>query len=227
MSSTAIVYCDNQFGKMDGKITNGLVRHSEKYEIVGIIDSSKAGMDAGEFLDGIKNGIPIFHDLNEAVEKAISIIKTSSKPLLYGFSTVNCEAQLKGLDLAQTTNGFIDSNSTICHGKVLNNLKETGVTLTTITEITLGRIITELELVCRIDISLLSNNLANLLAYSSTASLFSSSMIIGSLPEENILICFILLLHFLSLISLIYSYVLLHYLLSPTLRSKPLYFQAQ
>ncbi len=31
MKSKAIVYCENQFGEMDGKTTNGLVRHSEKY----------------------------------------------------------------------------------------------------------------------------------------------------------------------------------------------------
>ena len=41
MKAKALVYCDDQFGKMDGKVTNGLVRHSEKYEIVGIIDRSK------------------------------------------------------------------------------------------------------------------------------------------------------------------------------------------
>jgi uncharacterized NAD-dependent epimerase/dehydratase family protein len=69
MRAKAIVYCENQFGKMDGKIANGLVRYSKKYEIVGIIDSSKSGMDAGEYLDGIKNGIPIFHDLDDAFEK--------------------------------------------------------------------------------------------------------------------------------------------------------------
>ncbi len=72
---------------------------------------------------------------NEALEKAISIIKNSSKPLLYGFSTVSCEAQLKGIELAQLINGFIDSNSIICQGKVLNTSKKTGITLTTITEI--------------------------------------------------------------------------------------------
>ena len=69
MKTTAIVYCDNQFGKIDGKVANGLVRHSEKYEIVGIIDSSKVGLDAGEHLDGIANGIPIFLDLDAAIEK--------------------------------------------------------------------------------------------------------------------------------------------------------------
>lgn len=69
MKTKAVVYCENQFGKMDGKVTNGLVRHSEKYEILGVLDSTKAGLDAGEYLDGTQNGIPVFQDLNHAVEK--------------------------------------------------------------------------------------------------------------------------------------------------------------
>ena len=68
MKIKAIVYSEDQFGKLDGKVTNGLVRSSEKYEIVGIIDSTKVGMDAGEFLDGMKNGIPIFRDIDDALE---------------------------------------------------------------------------------------------------------------------------------------------------------------
>ena len=82
-----------------------------------------------------KNGELKKVNLDEAIEKTISILNNSSKPLLYGFSTVSCEAQLKGIDLTQTINGFIDSNSTICQGKVLNISKETGITLTTIAEI--------------------------------------------------------------------------------------------
>ena len=69
MKEKAIVYCEEQFGNIDGKVANGLVRHSEKYEIVGIVDSTKSGMDAGEYLDGIKNGMPIFLDLEDAVER--------------------------------------------------------------------------------------------------------------------------------------------------------------
>ncbi|HED36824.1 MAG TPA: DUF1611 domain-containing protein, partial [Ignavibacteria bacterium] len=69
MKQKALVYSENEFGKIDGKVANGLVRYSERYEIVGIIDSTKAGLDAGECLDGIKNGIPIFHSIDDAVEK--------------------------------------------------------------------------------------------------------------------------------------------------------------
>jgi uncharacterized NAD-dependent epimerase/dehydratase family protein len=69
MKEKAIVYGEDQLGKLDGKVTNGLVRHSGKYEIMGVIDSTKAGMDAGEFLDGVKNGIPVFRDIEDAMEK--------------------------------------------------------------------------------------------------------------------------------------------------------------
>lgn len=82
-----------------------------------------------------KNGKLEKVSLDVAVKKTLQLIKKSSKPLLYGFSTVSCEAQLKGLELARLINGFIDSNSTICQGKVLNTSKETGITLTTISEV--------------------------------------------------------------------------------------------
>ncbi|MEM7595890.1 MAG: DUF1611 domain-containing protein, partial [Cyanobacteria bacterium P01_A01_bin.83] len=64
---TALVYCENQFGLMDGKTASGLVRHSETYKIVGVIDSSLAGKDAGEELDNQKNNIPIFANLRSAL----------------------------------------------------------------------------------------------------------------------------------------------------------------
>ncbi|MBU1099117.1 MAG: DUF1611 domain-containing protein [Bacteroidetes bacterium] len=64
----ALVYSENEFGKIDGKVANGLARHSAKYNILGIIDSKKAGVDAGEYLDGIKNGIPVFRSLDYAIE---------------------------------------------------------------------------------------------------------------------------------------------------------------
>lgn len=67
MNEKALVYSENEFGKVDGKVANGLVRYSEKYKIVGVIDSTKAGLDAGEYLDGIKKGIPIFIGINDTL----------------------------------------------------------------------------------------------------------------------------------------------------------------
>ncbi len=65
---TALVYCENQFGLVDGKTAAALVRHSQIYTIVGVIDSSLAGKDAGEELGGEKSNIPIFFDLHDALD---------------------------------------------------------------------------------------------------------------------------------------------------------------
>jgi uncharacterized NAD-dependent epimerase/dehydratase family protein len=65
--ATAVVYCEANFGAPDGKTANGLVRHSEKYEIVSIIDSEKYGLDAGVVLGEKPNAIPICRDLADAV----------------------------------------------------------------------------------------------------------------------------------------------------------------
>jgi uncharacterized NAD-dependent epimerase/dehydratase family protein len=64
---TAVVYCEANFGEADGKTANGLVRHSERYRILSVIDSQQAGGDAGELLGDGPNGIPIVSDLAEAV----------------------------------------------------------------------------------------------------------------------------------------------------------------
>lgn len=68
--STAIIYCEGQFGEQDGKTANGLVRHSEKYEILSVIDSTHAGADAGRLLDGAANGIPVLDGLTTAIRHA-------------------------------------------------------------------------------------------------------------------------------------------------------------
>ena len=70
VGTTAIVYCEGQFGEQDGKTANGLVRHSEKYEILSVIDSTHSGADAGTFLDGAANGIPVLDGLATAIAHA-------------------------------------------------------------------------------------------------------------------------------------------------------------
>ncbi len=67
VGNTAVVYCEGNFGALDGKTANGLVRHSGRYEVLSVIDSTRAGLDAGEVLDGQPNGMPIHRDLAATV----------------------------------------------------------------------------------------------------------------------------------------------------------------
>ena len=67
----ALVFCDGAFNTPNGKTAHGLVRFTERYEIVGVIDKNYAGKDSGEVLDGKTNGIPIFKSIESAEKKLL------------------------------------------------------------------------------------------------------------------------------------------------------------
>ena len=66
----AIVYCEGAFDSTYGKTAHGLVRHTRRYCVTGVIDSALVCRDAGEFLDGRPAGIPVLPDLPSAMESA-------------------------------------------------------------------------------------------------------------------------------------------------------------
>ena len=66
---TALVLCEGSFNRTGGKTAAGLVRHSLRFKILGILDSTMAGRDAGEIIDGKKAGIPIFSSVKDALSK--------------------------------------------------------------------------------------------------------------------------------------------------------------
>jgi uncharacterized NAD-dependent epimerase/dehydratase family protein len=68
--ATAIVYCEANFGAIDGKTANGLIRRSEKYKILSVIDSEQAGLDTGMVLDNKPNAIPICRNLADSLTQA-------------------------------------------------------------------------------------------------------------------------------------------------------------
>ena len=68
----AIIYCEGAFATPNGKTAHGLIRRTERYRVLSVIDSRYAGKDAGKILDGIAKNIPIFSDLDTAFTHAIA-----------------------------------------------------------------------------------------------------------------------------------------------------------
>jgi uncharacterized NAD-dependent epimerase/dehydratase family protein len=66
----AIVYCEGAFNTLNGKTAHGLVRFTNRYRVLSVVDSRYAGRDAGDVLDGNANRIPIFVSLERSVEVA-------------------------------------------------------------------------------------------------------------------------------------------------------------
>ena len=70
----AIILTGGMLHKTDAKTAHGLIRGTDRYDIVAVIDSEHAGKDAGEVLDGIHRGIPVFANEEEVIN-AIHDIK--------------------------------------------------------------------------------------------------------------------------------------------------------
>lgn len=64
-NENALVYCEGAFRTTNGKTAHGLVRYSERFRVLAVIDSHCAGSDAGTILDGSPNGIPVIADMGE------------------------------------------------------------------------------------------------------------------------------------------------------------------
>lgn len=70
----AIVLTNGLLETNDAKTAHGLIRGTERFEIVGVIDTPKlSGKDAGEVLDGKHRNIPVFGSLEEAIEQLLEI----------------------------------------------------------------------------------------------------------------------------------------------------------
>lgn len=64
----ALVYADGAYNTPNGKTAHGLVRFTERYEVVGVIDQKYAGKDAGTVLDNKFYNIPVFKNFEEAIK---------------------------------------------------------------------------------------------------------------------------------------------------------------
>ncbi len=111
----AVVYCEREYLTANGKTAHGLVRHTDRYNIVGVIDSTTSMGDAGTVLDGKKRGIPLFSSLEEAYRKTapkVFIVGAVSEGgiLPEGYDQAVAWALSRGLDVVSGLHYFLSDN---------------------------------------------------------------------------------------------------------------------
>lgn len=112
----AIIYADQRYHCADGKTAHGLVRYSQRFKIVGVIDTALSPSDAGVLLDGIHRNIPLFNDLKEAYENTepnIFIIGAVSEGgmLPQGYHSAVEWALHHGLHIVSGLHEFLSDNT--------------------------------------------------------------------------------------------------------------------
>ncbi len=71
---------------------------------------------------------------DEAIDKAADILVKAKRPLLYGFSSTECDAQSKGVELAEILGGILDNTASVCHGPTILAEQDVGVPTSTLGE---------------------------------------------------------------------------------------------
>lgn len=61
----AIVFTHNLLAENFAKTAHGLLRGTDRFKVLAVIDSAHGGLDAGDVLDGNPLGIPIFESVSE------------------------------------------------------------------------------------------------------------------------------------------------------------------
>lgn len=128
--ATAIVYCEANFGDIDGKTANGLIRSSEKYKILSVIDSEKAGLDSGMVLDNKANAIPICRNLDDSLIQAGTVpdsfifgMAPSSGMLSKHERGLILEAMSHGMNIVNGLHEFLNDDPVFAAACTANNVK--------------------------------------------------------------------------------------------------------
>ena len=104
MRAPAIILGDRLLRTPYGKTAHGLLRKSDRFSIVGIVEADGGGGDAGELIGGDALGIPI----SATVENAISAAPEKPAWAIVGIATPGgrMSAALRGLALAAAQSGL-------------------------------------------------------------------------------------------------------------------------
>ena len=67
-TGTALLYSGGMLTDLHGKTSHGLLRYSKRFQILGVVDYKHAGQMSNEIISNCQDDVPIFSDINKAIE---------------------------------------------------------------------------------------------------------------------------------------------------------------
>jgi formylmethanofuran dehydrogenase subunit B len=82
-----------------------------------------------------KEGKLVPASYEDAIHKSAEILANANYPILYGWSSTDCEAQRAGVALAEEVGGVLDNTAVVCHGPSILSVQEVGIPTATLGQI--------------------------------------------------------------------------------------------
>ena len=110
----AIVLAEGVLGSTYGKTANGLVRYTRRYNVKAVIDSTKAGKEAGTVVEGRRKGIPVVGGVDDingtSVDTLVIGIATDGGFLPKEYRTTVKQAIESGLNVVSGLHEFLSDD---------------------------------------------------------------------------------------------------------------------
>ncbi len=127
-----------------GTLCDDIEVHIEKGRVMDVLNACKLGN--AKFMSMNKKHRPLkprvrgengFEEtsVEDAVERVARMLVEAKKPLMYGWSTTECEAHSIGIELAEEVGAVIDSQSSVCHGPSVIAIQDVGYPSVTLGEV--------------------------------------------------------------------------------------------
>lgn len=137
-------YVTNVVCPFCGTLCDDIVCKVEDGEVVGTMNACRIGHskfihdeEAERYTKPMirKGGELTEVSIDEAVDAAANILVDSKRPLIYGFSCTDCDAQSAGIELAEATRSIVDNTASVCHGPSVLGLQDAGYPICTMGEV--------------------------------------------------------------------------------------------
>mgnify|MGYP000311164667 FL=1 len=128
--NNAIVLTNGLLKSSDAKTAHGLIRGTERFTIIGIIDNEEtAGQDAGVLLDGKNRNIPVFASFNTAIDELNNIhfliigVATVGGRLPGNMLEIVIEAIKKGISIVNGLHEYLSEKPAIVELAISNKVQ--------------------------------------------------------------------------------------------------------
>lgn len=108
MNNRAILLTDGLLSTPNAKTAHGLIRGTERYTVVGVVDAPTAGQDAGMVLDGQPRNLPVFASVDEAL--------TQLAPLTYAIVAIATNGGILPTSMLDDITRCLDRGLSIVNG---------------------------------------------------------------------------------------------------------------
>ena len=128
--NNAVVLTNGLLKSSDAKTAHGLIRGTERFTIIGIIDNEEtAGQDAGVLLDGKNRNIPVFASFNTAIDELNNIhflvigVATVGGRLPGNMLEIVIEAIKKGISIVNGLHEYLSEKPAIVELAISNKVQ--------------------------------------------------------------------------------------------------------